>query len=161
MDTESDNFYAEMLLKVLGARERHDGSSAAGAAVVRSELASRGIPLAGVVIADGSGLSQLDRLTVRALAALLVSARSDAGVSAALRGSLAVAGETGTLEDRMRTGPAHGIVRGKTGTTNRSSALSGYVDDTYAFAILINGAPVAASAARAAEDRYVQLLAAA
>ena len=55
---ESDNFAAEMLLKELGATVAPRGSSAAGARVVREELAAAGVPLAGVRIADGSGLSR-------------------------------------------------------------------------------------------------------
>ena len=54
MDRESDNFRAEMLLKELGAEAGEGGTSAGGAAVVRRVLAEADIPLAGVVIADGS-----------------------------------------------------------------------------------------------------------
>ena len=57
MNTESDNFVAEMLLKQVGARAGTGGTTAAGASVVRRVLAGRGVPLAGVRIADGSGLS--------------------------------------------------------------------------------------------------------
>ena len=56
MDTWSDNFFAEMLLKQLGARSRRRGSSARSE-VVSSTLAADGVPLAGVRLADGSGLS--------------------------------------------------------------------------------------------------------
>jgi D-alanyl-D-alanine carboxypeptidase len=51
-------------------------------------------------------------------------------------------------------------VYAKTGTTNSASALSGYVRDRYAFVILQNGSPVAAARARAAQDRFVTVLAA-
>lgn len=160
MDTESDNFIAEMLLKQLGARERGRGATGAGAAVVRQELAQRGVPLAGVVIADGSGLSLRDRLTARALVAILRSARADPALAASFVDSLALAGKTGTLAERLRSGPAHGVVRAKTGTTSLASALAGYVNGRYAFAVLVNGHPVAVDRARRAQDRFVQLLAA-
>jgi D-alanyl-D-alanine carboxypeptidase/D-alanyl-D-alanine-endopeptidase (penicillin-binding protein 4) len=159
MDTESDNFLAEMLLKLLGARVGADGTTAAGAQVVRSMLAERGVPLAGVRIVDGSGLSRLDRLTARALAALLLSAWNDRALKAPFVRSLAVAGVNGTLEDRMTRGPARGVVRAKTGTTDRSSALAGYAGSGYAFAILMNGNPVPYWSARAAQDRFAQRLA--
>jgi D-alanyl-D-alanine carboxypeptidase len=50
-------------------------------------------------------------------------------------------------------------VRAKTGTTNRASALSGYVRDRYGFAVLQNGFPVSAWSARKAQDRFATALA--
>jgi D-alanyl-D-alanine carboxypeptidase/D-alanyl-D-alanine-endopeptidase (penicillin-binding protein 4) len=159
MNTESDNFVAEMLLKTLGARELSSGTTAAGARVVRRELAERGVPLDGVRIVDGSGLSRHDRLTARALAGLLLSARSDERVSAPFVASLAVAGVTGTLEDRMETGAARGRVRAKTGTTDAVSALAGYAGSGYVFVVVMNGSPVLVDPARRAQDRFAQALA--
>jgi D-alanyl-D-alanine carboxypeptidase/D-alanyl-D-alanine-endopeptidase (penicillin-binding protein 4) len=159
MNTESDNFVAEMLLKQIGARVRGAGTTAAGAAVVRAELAERGVPLAGVRIVDGSGLSRLDRLTARALGALLRSAWQDPSVKRPFVASLPVAGVNGTLADRMQTGPAHRVVRAKTGTTSRASALAGYAGSGYLFAVLVNGNPVSYWSARAAQDRFAQVLA--
>jgi PBP4 family serine-type D-alanyl-D-alanine carboxypeptidase len=160
METESDNFYAELLLKLLGAEEAGRGTTAAGAAVVRRELVERGVPMAGVRIVDGSGLSRLDRVTGRMLASLLVSARDDPAVSKAFVASLAVAGVSGTLEDRLTRPPARGRVRAKTGTTSAASALSGYAGGAYVFALVMNGNPVDTDAARTAQDRVARLLAA-
>ncbi len=159
MDRQSDNFTAEMLLKQLGAVRGAGGTSAAGAAVVIDELRDGGIPLAGVHIADGSGLSLDDRLTVRALAALLISFWNDLSMHATVWGALPVAGVSGTLKNRLQTAPARGVVRAKTGTTNEASALSGYVRARYAFAVLENGSPVAYWQAHKAEDRFVTALA--
>ena len=61
MDRESDNFTAELLLKQLGTLVAEPGTTAAGRRLVRSTLADAGVPLAGVRIVDGSGLSLLDR----------------------------------------------------------------------------------------------------
>ena len=74
MDRESDNFTAEMLLKQLGLSELGRGTSAAGAAVVTQALSEARVPMTGVRIVDGSGLSQLDRLTANALGSLLHAA---------------------------------------------------------------------------------------
>src|SRR5947199_12023 len=71
MDHESDNFTAELLLKEIGASTGAVGTTAGGAAQVRSALAEAGIPLAGVRIGDGSGLSPLDRLTARGIVGVL------------------------------------------------------------------------------------------
>ncbi|HEY7003781.1 MAG TPA: D-alanyl-D-alanine carboxypeptidase/D-alanyl-D-alanine-endopeptidase [Gaiellaceae bacterium] len=159
MDRQSDNFYAEMLLKQLGARAGRGGTTSAGVRVVRKELRRRGVPLGGVTLADGSGLSAYDRLSAKAVTLLLVSASSDAGIGKPFVGSLAVAGVSGTLVDRMTSGPAHGNVRAKTGTTDSASALSGYVRKRYVFSILMNGSPIPWWYARQAQDRFAQVLA--
>jgi D-alanyl-D-alanine carboxypeptidase/D-alanyl-D-alanine-endopeptidase (penicillin-binding protein 4) len=75
--------------------------------------------------------------------------------------ALPVAGISGTLEDRMERAPARGVVRAKTGTTDRASALSGYVRDRYVFAVLENGLPVSTASARKAQDRFATALASA
>jgi D-alanyl-D-alanine carboxypeptidase/D-alanyl-D-alanine-endopeptidase (penicillin-binding protein 4) len=161
MDRVSDNFVAEMLVKELGAIQAGKGTTAAGAGVVTGLLAQAGVPLDGVRLVDGSGLSLLDRLTPNALAGLLSVMWQDMEVRLDLLTSLPIAGRTGTLEDRMRSGPATGVVRAKTGTTSNASALSGYVGDRYVFSVLQNGYPVSWTWARIAQDRFAAALAAA
>jgi serine-type D-Ala-D-Ala carboxypeptidase/endopeptidase (penicillin-binding protein 4) len=159
MDRESDNFTAEMLLKHLGLTELDSGTSAAGAAVVTQALAEAGVPMTGVRIVDGSGLSRLDRLTANALGSLLKIAWADPTVSPALLASLPVAGVNGTLRHRLSKPPARGRVLAKTGTTDTASSLSGYVSGRYAFAIVQNGHPLSYWWARRAQDRFAQILA--
>lgn len=159
MNRESDNFTAELLLKLLGAVDDAAGTSAAGAASVRRALRDSAIPLAGVRIVDGSGLSPRNRLTAAALIGILVAAWHDPVIRPAFVQSLAVAGMNGTLEDRMRRPPMRGAVRAKTGTTSESSALSGYVRTRFAFAVLQNGRPVSHYWARRAQDRFAAVLA--
>ena len=160
MDHESDNFTAEMLLKTLGADVAGRGTTAAGAGVVVRTLMRAGVPLAGVRIADGSGLSQLDRLTARAIGAILADAWHNHRVRNPFWRALAVAGRSGTLARRLRSGPAYGDVHAKTGTTDAASALSGYVRRRFAFAVIQNGRPVATTWAHAAQDRFATALAA-
>ncbi len=160
MDRESDNFTAEMLLKQLGLSELDRGTSAAGASVVGEVLTQAGVPMTGVRIVDGSGLSRLDRLTANALASLLEKAWADPVVQPTLAAALPVAGISGTLEDRLRKPPARGRVIAKTGTTDEASSLSGYVPERFAFAILQNGHPLSSWWARRAQDRFAQVLAA-
>jgi D-alanyl-D-alanine carboxypeptidase/D-alanyl-D-alanine-endopeptidase (penicillin-binding protein 4) len=159
MNGESDNFVAEMVLKELGASIARRGSTAAGARVVRTTLSEAGVPLGGVRIADGSGLSRFDRFTVRALVDILRAGSSDPAIRDAFITSLAVAGISGTLKNRLGVRPTKGRVIAKTGTTLRASALAGFVRRRYVFAILQNGRPVPYWTARAAQDRFVTLLA--
>jgi D-alanyl-D-alanine carboxypeptidase/D-alanyl-D-alanine-endopeptidase (penicillin-binding protein 4) len=159
MNAESDNFVAEMVLKQLGATVAEPASTAAGASVVRETLAHAAIPLGGVRIADGSGLSRYDRSTVTALAGIVRAGATDPTIGRAFVASLAVAGVSGTLRNRLATRPTRGRIHAKTGTTNRASALAGLVGNRYVFAILHNGRPVPYWTARAAQDRFVQVLA--
>jgi D-alanyl-D-alanine carboxypeptidase/D-alanyl-D-alanine-endopeptidase (penicillin-binding protein 4) len=157
---ESDNFTAELLLKQLGAGFSLQGTTAAGAEVVLRLMAEQQIPLAGVRIVDGSGLSRLDRLTAATLVAMLQSSWLDQDLREILIASLPVAGRSGTLDGRMRGTAAAGRVRAKTGTLNEASALSGYVKRRYAFSVIQNGSPVSLFWARRAQDRFATVLAA-
>jgi D-alanyl-D-alanine carboxypeptidase/D-alanyl-D-alanine-endopeptidase (penicillin-binding protein 4) len=159
MDVYSDNFYAEMLLKEVGAVQGSGGSAAEGVTVERGLLTAAGVPLWGVRMVDGSGLSLLDRWTPLGLSTLLRTMWDDPTLRPYVLAALPIAGETGTLEHRMRSGPAHGLVRAKTGTTDNSSALSGFVGDRYAFSIVENGFPVRALSAEESQNRFAQVLA--
>ncbi|MGZ8715494.1 MAG: D-alanyl-D-alanine carboxypeptidase/D-alanyl-D-alanine endopeptidase [Gaiellaceae bacterium] len=160
MDRVSDNFEAEMLLKQLGAIQAGRGTTSAGVGVVTGLLAQAGVPMAGVRMIDGSGLSLLDRFTANALVSLLTVMWNDPGVRPELLASLPVAGRSGTLVHRMRGTAAAGVVLAKTGTTSNASALSGFVGARYVFSILQNGWPVSWTWARLAQDRFAAVLAA-
>jgi D-alanyl-D-alanine carboxypeptidase/D-alanyl-D-alanine-endopeptidase (penicillin-binding protein 4) len=158
-DQESDNLHAEMLLKQLGAVAGDGGTTAAGAGVVLQDLGDAGVPLAGVRVMDGSGLSEDDRITARALSALLLSAWRDPKLRGPLLHALPVSGVSGTLKDRLDSRPAYGAVHAKTGTTDLASALSGYVRSLFAFSVVQNGYPVSWWATRKAQDRFATALA--
>ena len=157
MNRDSDNFTAEMLLKHLGTLDGQVGTSARGARTVLAEMAAARIPIAGVRLVDGSGLSSLDRITAETLVAVIRAGLENPRIRNAFVGSLAVAGRSGTLRTRLPT--LAGVVRGKTGTTNLACSLSGIVNDSVVFAVLQNGSPVAFWPARTAQDRFVTALA--
>jgi D-alanyl-D-alanine carboxypeptidase/D-alanyl-D-alanine-endopeptidase (penicillin-binding protein 4) len=159
MARESDNFRAEMVVKQLGALQGNGGTTPAGTAVVRGLLGEAGIALGGVRLADGSGLSRLDRLTARTLVELLQTAWAAPAVHRSFVGALAVAGRAGTLAERLAGPLTRGRVLAKTGTTLVSSSLAGYVKGRYAFAIINNGSPINSWTARIAQDRFVTVLA--
>ncbi len=158
MNRDSDNFYAEMVLKQIAAATGKVGTSVRGGRLVVAEMRAAGIPVEGVRMVDGSGLSSLDRLTATALVGVIRSAMTDPSLRRAFTDSLAVAGLNGTMRNRL---PAlRGQVRGKTGTTNLACTLAGVIKGTVAFAVLENGDPVSYWTARAAQDSFVTILAA-
>ena len=135
-NTPSDNYFAEMLLKGLGAAFGGSGTTAAGAAVVRSQLAQTFAihPR----LEDGSGLSRRDRTSPKQVVSLL----SQLSTNTSFVNSLAVAGRTGTLQNEMNGTPAQDRCRGKTGTLHDVAALAGYCrarnGHRLAFAFLMN-----------------------
>jgi D-alanyl-D-alanine carboxypeptidase/D-alanyl-D-alanine-endopeptidase (penicillin-binding protein 4) len=135
----SDNFFAETLIKDLGARYGGAGTTAAGAAVVRKTVARFHIH---PYLVDGSGLSHSDHTSPIEVVTLL-TALAHTPLGTTLRGDLAVAGHTGTLSERMRGTPASGRCQAKTGTLNGVSNLAGYCQsvggDVLAFAFFNDG----------------------
>ena len=132
----SDNYMAEMLLKGLGARFGTGGTTAAGAAVVRAELAAKfGIAPR---LNDGSGLSWFDSTSPRQVVTVLRQMQGDPDFF----NSLAIGGETGTLQHEMRGTAAQGNCHGKTGTLHNVANLAGYCrardGHTLVFAFLAN-----------------------
>jgi D-alanyl-D-alanine carboxypeptidase/D-alanyl-D-alanine-endopeptidase (penicillin-binding protein 4) len=147
----SDNFFAETLLKDLGARLGGTGTTAAGAAVVAKTITA----LLGVHprVRDGSGLSPADHTSPYQVADLLVQlAATPLGM--VLREHMAVAGRTGTLALRMRQTAAAGRCQGKTGTLTGVSNLVGYCRSLgghqLAFAIFTDG--ISTTAAHVFQD---------
>ena len=136
----SDNFFAEMLVKTLGARLGGGGTTSAGAKVVASTIAS----LLGIhpQVVDGSGLSEADHTSPYQVADLLVDLYPTP-LGALLRERMAVAARTGTLETRMRRTAAAGRCVGKTGTLTGVSNLVGYCPSSnghvLAFAVFTDG----------------------
>jgi D-alanyl-D-alanine carboxypeptidase len=98
-------------------------------------------------------------MTARTLAQLLGSAWGSSSLHKPFVGALAVAGRSGTLADRLRGPATRGRVVAKTGTTFVASALAGFVNGHYAFAIINNGSPINAWTARVVQDRFVTILA--
>jgi D-alanyl-D-alanine carboxypeptidase/D-alanyl-D-alanine-endopeptidase (penicillin-binding protein 4) len=138
-DVYSDNFFAEMLMKLLGARLGSAGTTAAGTAVVEDFAREHG---SGVQAIDGSGLTRSNRASPQDVVDLLLSMREDPAGDEFIQ-DLALTGKEGTVADRMRGTAAYGRCRTKTGTITGVSNLSGYCFNKsgriMAFSILMNG----------------------
>lgn len=141
LNKESDNFYAEMLFKTLGATQRGKGSFEAGSEAVADVLKRAGVET-GYRQVDGSGLSRLDLITPEQMVKLLTFVQEQ-DFREALEKSLPIAGVDGTLKSRMIGTPAQNKVMAKTGSMGGVNSLSGYVTakngNKLAFSILING----------------------
>ena len=164
MNKQSNNFIAEMLLRGL-ARPRNGRQPATwdrGRALVRRFLTGRvGLDAGSFRYNNGSGLYDGGRFSPRQVVRLLVHMNQHTHRQA-YRESLAVAGEDGTLVNRLRGDAYRGKMIGKTGTLNDVSALSGYARNRssrlFAFSILMNDTNRATPRMRKIQDRICALL---
>jgi D-alanyl-D-alanine carboxypeptidase/D-alanyl-D-alanine-endopeptidase (penicillin-binding protein 4) len=143
MNRESINHFAELLYRNASRGENRQGSSPAGLAALREFLSSKaGTRATDVRVTDGSGLSEADSLTARAMVQLLGYAHK-APWGSVFHASMPVAGESELMRRRMRSTPAQGNLHAKTGTTNTVVSLAGYVTalngEVLAFAFIYNG----------------------
>lgn len=146
----SQNMYTETILWTLGEEVgRKAGASGdsgqIGLAVVKNFLKQIGIPDDGIVQYDGSGLSRHDLITPAAVTALYMYMAKQSPYAQVWRDSLSIGGVDGTLRRRFAGTAASGNFRGKTGTIDQVSALSGYVTtaggEQAILSIVVNGVP--------------------
>lgn len=157
INTNSQNLHAEMLLRQLGVRFTGKGTFKTGCAAVQEFLKKEGLFTNGVTLVDGSGLASTNRVTARLLAGLLHRAAGQ-DYFAAWRDSMAVGGQSGTLEKRLNDNALKGKVYAKTGYINGVRALSGYIitdQRRLAFSMLMNDCVYS----RECQDEIVRLLA--
>jgi D-alanyl-D-alanine carboxypeptidase/D-alanyl-D-alanine-endopeptidase (penicillin-binding protein 4) len=125
----SQNQIGEILLRTLGLERAGVGSADSGIKVVERQMVDWGIDTAAVVVRDGSGLSRHDYVTPEAIVKILDTMRKRPDFKL-FYDALPIGGVDGTIANRMKGTPAQGNVHAKTGTVDRSHALSGYVTTT-------------------------------
>ena len=161
----SDNFYAETVFKTIAGERRgrpaHAGDSAE---VLTRWLGDVGAFEPGVVIKNGSGLFDANRVTAASTVQLLRAAWRDTAIREEYVAQLSIGGVDGTLRGRFKKETQRRAVRAKTGTLDDAIALSGYVlpppgKGPLAFSVLFNKVEGKAYGARAAADKLVELLA--
>ena len=151
----SDNHVAELLTRLVGAAVTGRGTTAAGAAPVLSVASGLGVPTAGAVMVDGSGLSPENRATCpELLAAYELRHRPDLSAIAA---GVPVAGRTGTLYDLWQGPPLGGRLAVKGGWIDGVASMVGTFDGRRPvdFALMLNGSfdyPTALSVQTRAAD---------
>ena len=161
INKRSQNFYAESLLKLMGARLCAEGSWDAGTRVIREFLDEIGLDREAYRLADGSGMSRNNRSTPRQMIRLLEHMYHHPS-SKEFLASLPYSGERDLRwEKRLADPPYAGNVLAKTGSLRAVSTLSGYAKarsgKVYAFSLLLNETK-SLSRARAAQDAIVRAL---
>ncbi|MFS8119517.1 MAG: D-alanyl-D-alanine carboxypeptidase/D-alanyl-D-alanine-endopeptidase, partial [Microcoleus sp.] len=163
---ESNNLYAEVLLRLLGKATGkmpvpQEDTGEIGLKELKTVLTQLGVNPNSYKLADGSGLSRHNLISPEALVQTLrLMANSPA--ASVYRASLPVAGESGTLKNRINITPNRVILQAKTGTLSGVSALSGYIEvpnyEPLVFSIIVNQSELSAAKVRSATDEIVLLL---
>jgi D-alanyl-D-alanine carboxypeptidase/D-alanyl-D-alanine-endopeptidase (penicillin-binding protein 4) len=159
----SQNWFAELLVKTLGREVRGEGSWSAGLQVEREFLTGVvGIDSADFVLRDGSGLSAGNLVTPRALVELLDYVRRTPR-QAIVRRALPVSGaQEGSLRTRLTD--LRGRVAAKTGYIGNVDSMSGFVTmpdgREIIFSIISNGSGQPSSRMKAGIDDVVRAIAA-
>ncbi|MEG4347904.1 D-alanyl-D-alanine carboxypeptidase/D-alanyl-D-alanine-endopeptidase [Microcoleus sp. A003_D6] len=173
---ESNNLYAEVLLRLLGKVTDkmplpqtltgkmpvpQEDTGEIGLKELKTVLTQLGVNPNSYILADGSGLSRHNLISPEALVQTLrLMANSPA--ASIYRQSLPIAGESGTLKNRLNNTPNRVILQAKTGTLSGVSALSGYIEvpnyEPLVFSIIVNQSDLSAAKMRSATDEIVLLL---
>ncbi|MFC3503211.1 D-alanyl-D-alanine carboxypeptidase/D-alanyl-D-alanine-endopeptidase [Micromonospora krabiensis] len=168
MITDSDNIIAEALARQVALARNQPASFTGAAAAMDAVAGELGLPADELALADGSGLSRTNRISPSLLTDLITLAGSGKHPElAAIFGGLPVGGWSGTLGDRYGstgTKPGAGVVRAKTGTLSRVSAIAGTLTTAdgrlLTFAVLTDDVPEGGTdPARVALDRIAAALA--
>lgn len=161
INKRSQNFYAESVLKTLGARSCGEGSWTQGTRTVKEFATNLGIDPAKLKLSDGSGMSRTNESSAAEVTRFLVAMAHHRWGREYLQ-TLPHSGESGLRwHKRLAEDPYNGNVLAKTGSLNGVSTLSGYVKASsgrhYAFSILGNRVPANWKASKA-QDRLLRAI---
>lgn len=162
---QSNNLYAEALLRILGVRVQLTPTTGSTAEIglqnVKETLTTLGVDPTGYALADGSGLSRQNLASPVAIAQTL-RVMANSPLATVYRTSLPIAGVSGTLKSRFQGTTAQGIVLAKTGTMSGVVALSGYINspnyEPLVFSIIVNQSDQPTSVLRQTIDNIVLFL---
>ncbi|MGC1393423.1 MAG: D-alanyl-D-alanine carboxypeptidase/D-alanyl-D-alanine-endopeptidase, partial [Coleofasciculaceae cyanobacterium] len=157
---DSNNLYAEVLLRSLGVSNRGD-STELGVRKIAETLTTLGVNPESYNLIDGSGLSRQNLVSPQAIVQTL-KGMAKTLESSIYRDSLSTAGVNGTLRRRFLNTLAAGRLQAKTGTLTGVSALSGYLDipgfQPVVFSLMVNQSNQSSTIQRQAIDEIVLLL---
>jgi D-alanyl-D-alanine carboxypeptidase/D-alanyl-D-alanine-endopeptidase (penicillin-binding protein 4) len=158
----SDNTVAEQTARVVGLKARGEATPEAAAAATIDALDAIGAPTDGLVLYDGAGFSDKNRVMPQTLVASLVKSPQSTN-GARLLDYLPLSGLEGTVNKRFRGTPVAGFMRAKTGSLTGVTTLAGVVTTAdgrqLAFATLLDGMPAGQKRPMAAVDDFVNALA--
>lgn len=158
INRHSDNLFADHVFKAVGFMRHGKGTLETSTQAAKEFMTRIGVDTSGLEIADGCGLSVLNRVSPRQFVQLLegMARRPDIAV---FKSTLAGPDREGTLSGRMAGLP----VLAKTGTIDGTVTLSGYVrtraGQEVCFSILVNHHRTSNDHIRWLQDEIVRAIA--
>ena len=155
----SDNLFAESMLRTYGKLEGCDGSTDEATSQEMILWQNKNLPLEGVEIVDGSGLSRSNRVTANFMSELLKNMSGNPHYAS----FFPLAGQEGTLKKFLSGTPLDSYVAMKTGSMRGIQCYAGYkLDDdyvpTHVIVIIMNGITKSRDAAiRSAEKMLLSI----
>lgn len=162
----SQNMFTETILWTLGEKFGRQPSSTAdsstlGINIVKEWMKQIGISNDAVIQYDGSGMSRHDQVTPSSVVALYTYMATRSRFKEVWLNSLTIGGVDGTLKKRFAGTTAEGNIRGKTGTLDQVSALSGYLTTAggaqVVISTIVNGVAESHTRTRLIDDIVVQV----
>ncbi len=155
INKNSQNFFAEQLLKTIGLEKEGYGTVANGVKAENKIFKEIGINPESMILADGSGLSRLDFVTAKQIVTLL-DYMYKSKYFIPFFNSLSIAGVDGSLADRLKNTNAKDRIRAKAGFLEGVRSLSGYAftadNEPVAFSIIVNNFNVPVKLAENIQD---------
>ena len=162
INKNSQNFYAEQLLKTIGLEIESFGTAENGIGACTSIFQEMGINPENMIMVDGSGLSRLNLVTPKQIVSLL-NFMYQHKYYLPFYNSLPIAGVDGSLANRMKGSKAENNVRAKTGFIGYARSLSGYVNtgdnEPVVFSMMVNNFTVPLKLAENIQDLVCNRLA--
>jgi serine-type D-Ala-D-Ala carboxypeptidase/endopeptidase (penicillin-binding protein 4) len=159
----SNNFWAENLLKALGAFKRGTpGSTRNGLSEVYALLIRSGLRKNRVFLSNGSGLYGRSKISSKYLVKFMERLYTIPWLHKVMIRSLAKPGGSGTLHSRLKSGAVSPYLHAKTGTLSNASCLAGYLkkgNKTILFAIITDKIKGEIRKSRLIQDEIVKTLA--
>ncbi len=158
---KSVNSYAENLLNHLGLEIKNNSETIFGAQALKEFWQSKGMNTEGLFIADGSGLSRANGITVKQITFILEYMQSSKEFES-FYNSLPIAGKTGSLANMLKGTAAEGNLRAKSGYMSRVRSYAGYVSnrkgELIAFTFIVNNYNCSALAMKQKIEKLMSLL---
>lgn len=153
----SDNLFAETFLRAFALARGKKGSTSAGATEMYDYWKAAGIPVGGVTLIDGSGLSRSNRVTAQFMNGILRTMSDDEEYAS----FMPLAGQEGTLSDFLKGTELDAYVAMKTGSMKGIQCYAGYKLDeefapTHSIVIIMNDIGARGAARKAAEELLLE-----
>ena len=164
INVESNNHYAEHLIRTVGRNQNTDKYSDAlkeGINYINKHWTETNIPTTSLFLYDGCGLAPQNAASAQFFCDLLVHMHNKSNYAKEFFASLPLAGRDGTLKYFMTNTKYHGKVRAKSGSIGGVQCYAGYLIDgnkKYAFTIMVNKFTGSRSAVRKSIEQFISSL---